>query len=325
MTVKILAVDDSVTMRKIMEMTFAGEDVEVAVASNGQEGLARAQQMQPDVVFADASMQGMDGYALAHAIKSDANLAQTAVIVLASQHNPFDEAKGKTSGVDDHVAKPFDSQVVIDKVAQVLSRPRAKASGTVSAAAAAPPAAGSPVQAPPRSPKSTVAFGAGMPKPAPPKPPVLELADDDEPEIEISEPEPPPPPKPVPPRPAVAKPVPPRPAVAKPARPAPVAAPPKPAPAKPEPPKPAPVAKPEPAKPAPVATPAAKPASPAVAAATSSGGDMAAKLGDLGLSKEQVEGVLALSREVIEQVVWEVVPDLAETLIKEEIRRLTSD
>ncbi len=162
MTVKILAVDDSATMRKIMEMTFAGEDVEVAVASNGQEGLARAQQMNPDVVFADASMTGMDGYALAHAIKSDAALAHTAVIVLASQHSPFDEGKGRTSGVDDHVAKPFDSQVVIDKVAQVLSRPRAKASGTMSAVAAVSPptpSAGAPVQhTPPRSPPNRTQY-----------------------------------------------------------------------------------------------------------------------------------------------------------------------
>jgi hypothetical protein len=51
---------------------------------------------------------------------------------------------------------------------------------------------------------------------------------------------------------------------------------------------------------------------------------MATKLEGLGLDKAQVEGVLALSRDVIEQVVWEVVPDLAETIIREEIRRLTS-
>jgi hypothetical protein len=49
---------------------------------------------------------------------------------------------------------------------------------------------------------------------------------------------------------------------------------------------------------------------------------MGAKLGDLGLTPQQIEGVLALSKEVVERVVWEVVPELAETLIKEEIARL---
>jgi hypothetical protein len=49
------------------------------------------------------------------------------------------------------------------------------------------------------------------------------------------------------------------------------------------------------------------------------------RLGELGLSAEQIQGVLALSREVVERVVWEVVPTLAETIIKEELARLTQD
>ncbi len=49
------------------------------------------------------------------------------------------------------------------------------------------------------------------------------------------------------------------------------------------------------------------------------------KLQGLGLTPDQIQGVLALSREVVEQVVWEVVPVLAETLIQEEIKRLTRD
>jgi hypothetical protein len=77
------------------------------------------------------------------------------------------------------------------------------------------------------------------------------------------------------------------------------------------------------AAPAPSAAPA--PPAGAAAAATSDNGQFAERLAGLGLSKDQVEGVLALSREVVEQVVWEVVPTLAETIIKEEIRRLTAE
>jgi len=76
------------------------------------------------------------------------------------------------------------------------------------------------------------------------------------------------------------------------------------------------------AAPAPHPAPAAQPAAAAVAAAS---GDLADKLQGLGLTQDQVQGVLALSREVIEQVVWEVVPVLAETMIQEEIRRLTTE
>jgi hypothetical protein len=84
----------------------------------------------------------------------------------------------------------------------------------------------------------------------------------------------------------------------------------------------------------PAAAPAAAPAKTDVAAAKPAGGvagavaspmngQMTAKLEELGLTQAQIEGVLALSREVVERVVWEVVPVLAETLIKEEIARLT--
>ena len=63
----------------------------------------------------------------------------------------------------------------------------------------------------------------------------------------------------------------------------------------------------------------------AAAAATAGDGQLATKLTGLGLSQDQVQGVLSLSREIVEKVVWEVVPVLAETLIREEIKRLTND
>jgi CheY-like chemotaxis protein len=368
--VKILVVDDSATMRKILEMTFAGENAEVVTIDNGDAAIQKAAELRPQVVFADASMQGTDGYAVAHAVKSNPALAETAVIVLASQHTAFDEGRGRAAGVDDHVLKPFDTQALIDKVQDVLGRPRvrlaAAAAAPVAAPVAAPPASRAPavpsagVAAPPPPPpgatrpssgpsmaalgharKNTVAFGS-PPIPQPPaasavaqppiRPsrPVLELAED-----------------------AVVEPV----RAAEPARPAapqqpqrspsandlpaasraPVASPahgvsaapraPIASPAQPRPAVHAPVAQaPAAQAPAAQAPAAARPQSPVAAAAVSSAnGAMTKRLHDLGLTKDQVEGVLALSKEIIEQVVWEVVPELAETLIKEEIRRLTAE
>jgi len=105
---------------------------------------------------------------------------------------------------------------------------------------------------------------------------------------------------------------------------------PQPAPAAAKPPAAAPAPTPKPATPmaspkAPAVAPvAAKPAAQA-GIASSVNGHLAGKLGELGLSAQQIEAVVALSREVVEQVVWEVVPQLAETLIKEEIARLTKE
>jgi CheY-like chemotaxis protein len=82
---------------------------------------------------------------------------------------------------------------------------------------------------------------------------------------------------------------------------------------------------PRPAVPAPSAPVAVAVAAPVAHAMGSNGADFAQKLGGLGLSPEQVESVLSLSREVVERVVWEVVPMLAESIIREEIQRLTSE
>jgi CheY-like chemotaxis protein len=338
---KILVVDDSATMRKILEMTFAGEDAEVVTVADGQSAIGKAAQIAPDVVFADVSMPGMDAYAVSHAVKNDPALAKTAVIALASQHHPYDEAKGQSSGVDAHVLKPFDTQALIDLTAQVLRAPRAVAEGAPPAAqpAAAPPMPRAAAQttnvAPPPPPgggarpapaatdarrqiRQTAAFGEAPPLRPPAAKPVLELAE--EPDIEVDAPEPTA-------RPAAsampratapssampaAKPV--APQAAKPSFPA--AGSPAPAAAKPAP---AAAAPQQPAAPKPAAAQAPAPSA-AVAAATSG---LEQKLAGLDLSKDQLSAVLALSREVIEQVVWEVVPELAETLIKEEIARLT--
>jgi CheY-like chemotaxis protein len=77
--------------------------------------------------------------------------------------------------------------------------------------------------------------------------------------------------------------------------------------------------------PSPSAPVAAAVAAPVAHAMGSNGADFAQKLGGLGLSPEQIQSVLSLSREVVERVVWEVVPTLAETIIREEISRLTSE
>jgi DNA-binding response OmpR family regulator len=83
-------------------------------------------------------------------------------------------------------------------------------------------------------------------------------------------------------------------------------------------------AKPAAAKPAVAETPGRTPVAAASAAtATAVNGQMAGKLSELGLSQVQIDAVIALSRDIVERVVWEVVPQLAETLIKEEIARLT--
>lgn len=282
MTKTLLAVDDSVTMRKVLEITFSGEDYRVVTAETAQEATSKLGE-NPHVCVIDTSLGSDDGYALAKEVRK--RNPGAAIILLASRYAPYDQAKGKDAGADDWADKPFDTQQLIDKVRKAMT---AKEAGGASAA----PVAAAPAAAPPAQPP--------MPQPMPARSPLqvpsaaaaapaasgiggsFGIGRGTQPSLSASVPKTnlEPAPAPMPARAAAT------------ADPAPMAA-----------------------------APAA--AAPAVSAAVN--GQLAGKLGDLGLTKDQADAVLALSREVVERVVWEVVPQLAEAIIKEEIARLTRE
>jgi CheY-like chemotaxis protein len=319
----LLAVDDSATMRKVLEITFSGEDFRVITADSSQAALGKLSE-EPRVVVIDTVLGSDDGYALSREIRK--RDASATILLLSSRHNPYDAAKGRDSGADDYMDKPFDTQQMVDKVRKIA---QAREAGVPSSAAgsstvigvspaaplapaAAPPAARpapAPAPTPAATPAPAAAAAPAAAKPSAGRAHTLMFGG--------NEPQPKAAPAPTPaPTPVAAAPAP------KPA-PAPAAAAAAPAPrpqapattASPAPPKVSPAAAPTPA-------PVAAAASPAGSVAGKVNGQLAGKLGDLGLTPQQVEGVLALSREVVERVVWEVVPELAETLIKEEIARL---
>ena len=96
---RILIVEDSVTMRRVMEMTFAGEDADLLAVENGELALQQGRDFGPDVAFVDASLPGIDGYEVTRAMKADPQLAGTAVVLMASQHRPLDEARASAAEV----------------------------------------------------------------------------------------------------------------------------------------------------------------------------------------------------------------------------------
>lgn len=310
---KILAVDDSATMRRVLELTFTGLDgFEVVSFDSGDAAIAHAQAHGADLLIADASMSP-DGYEVCSKLKGNAQTGGIPVLILGSQHTPIDADKAKGAGADDTALKPYDTNAFIEKVKATIAKGGARpaAAAQVATYRTAPAAAPTPAVA--------------SAPPAAAKKPTLELADDDEPVITVGGGAPAPTPAPAP----AAPPSPPG-IIGKPAAPAaPAAAKPAPAPMKQtvgfgQ----SPLAAAKPAAPAAApaapAAPAAKPAAaPVATAATAAAAAVAPKLEGMGLTPEQVQGVLALTREVIERVVWEVVPDLAETIIREEIQRLT--
>lgn len=149
----LLAVDDSVTMRKVLEITFGGEDFSVVTAEGRDEALGKLSE-KPSVVLIDA---GEDwGYALAKDVRAQAPAA--AIVMLSSRFAPYDAAKGKEAGADENLEKPFDTIQAIEKVKKILA---ARDSGQISAPAAA--AAAAPAAKPAAAAVSVAAKPAAAP------------------------------------------------------------------------------------------------------------------------------------------------------------------
>jgi len=120
----ILLADDSVTIRKIVEIAFSDTDIRVCSVASGQEALDRLSDLRPDVVLADVVMPGPSGYELCRAIK--ASDRPVPVLLLAGTFEAFDAEQARDCGSDGHVTKPFDSRQLIVRVEQLMelgSRP----------------------------------------------------------------------------------------------------------------------------------------------------------------------------------------------------------
>jgi len=164
----ILAVDDSVTMRKALEITFAGTEFSVVTCDNGPTALEKVKTERPALVIVDVSLPPADGYELCTTIKLAA--PQIPVLMLSSKQSPFDAGKGAQA--DAHVDKPFDTQALADKVREMVAGgaavAKAPAAATQPAAHAAP--AKPPVVAPAAQPEARAAAPAPAPAAAKPKP-----------------------------------------------------------------------------------------------------------------------------------------------------------
>jgi len=318
----ILCADDSATMQKVAEITFRATEYSYVGAQNVDVALTKARQDKPVLVLADASMPGKDGYDLCKAIKGDSSLAGVPVVLLCGKSQAYDSDRGADVGADGHLTKPWDTQVMIDKVAEILAK--AGSAGVAATPAAAP----TPTPAAPATPRiptiptqsATTARSAtimGMPSIKPPmKSPA---APGVTPLQSSSSPAPVAPPKPVAPAP----------------RPAPVAVRPPAPPPKPA----APAPPPRPAAPAPapaaggmdrppmirgIPTKRLKPVSAQVASKVAAAAADVAREAGLDPAGPEMQALMRLSADVIERIAWEVIPQLAESMLRENLQDLAA-
>jgi len=153
MSRRILLADDSVTIQKVIELTFMDEDFAVTPVGNGDEALAKLPEVQPDLVIADVHMPGANGYEVCRRAK--AARPSIPVLLLVGTFEPFDEAQARAAGADAHLKKPFDSQELLTLVQQLLER--APAGGPAAPVAVAPPEPTASAPASPAAPPAPLA------------------------------------------------------------------------------------------------------------------------------------------------------------------------
>jgi CheY-like chemotaxis protein len=119
---KLLLADDSITIQKVVDLTFADEGVNVLCVSNGREAIEALAEFSPDVVLADVFMPEMNGYEVCEYIKRNDKFKHIPVMLLVGSFEPFDEEEARRVGANDTLTKPFQSiRRLIEKVGLLSS------------------------------------------------------------------------------------------------------------------------------------------------------------------------------------------------------------
>ena len=106
---KLLLADDSVTIRKVVELTFADEGLDVTTVATGEEAMQKFAEIKPDIVIADVNMPEPTGYQICETIKQDEATRHIPVLLVVGAFEPFDQTEAERVGADGFLTKPFQS------------------------------------------------------------------------------------------------------------------------------------------------------------------------------------------------------------------------
>jgi CheY-like chemotaxis protein len=164
----VLCVDDSATMQQVADITFRGTEFTYVGARTYDEGLDKARNQKPAIVLADSYMPGRSGYDLCLALKSEPMTSNIPVVILVGNAAPYDNLRGVQVGADANLPKPWDTQTMLEKVTEIVGKtasgvarpgqaaivatpPSAAVAAPVAASKSAPAAAAASAAMPPRS------------------------------------------------------------------------------------------------------------------------------------------------------------------------------
>jgi CheY-like chemotaxis protein len=183
----ILLADDSITIQKVVELTFSDGDYRVLCVSNGAQALRKITEARPDIALLDVIMPEKNGYEVCEAMKADPATAGIPVLLLTGTFEPFDRQRAEAAGAEGHLTKPFESHALVARVEELIASGATRSAAPVPAVAAAPAVPARGVEAAPagRALRAGPAVGSAAegqpPVPAAPFAPPLESAPSDGP------------------------------------------------------------------------------------------------------------------------------------------------
>jgi len=133
----ILLADDSLTIQKVVELTFADTEYRVVAVSSGDELLNRLGDSQPDLIICDVIMPGKDGYEVCQQIKSSPEWLHLPVILLTGTFEPFDRDRAIAAGCSEIITKPFEARKLVDTVERLIGAPETTTPQTTDIASSA--------------------------------------------------------------------------------------------------------------------------------------------------------------------------------------------
>lgn len=138
----ILLADDSPTIQRLVNQTFADTRFDIVTVNNGDAAIRKFDEIEPDVVLADIYMPGKNGYEVCAHVKGHATLSSTPVILLVGAFDAYDEATATQAGATAHITKPFEPRALVELVtsnAPESGKSRKQAKKEQSATVEAPP------------------------------------------------------------------------------------------------------------------------------------------------------------------------------------------
>ena len=117
---KVLIVDDSPTEIHILSKTLEGDGHEIVIASDGEEGVAKAISEMPDLILMDVVMPGLNGFQATRKIHRNASTKHIPIIIVTTKDQDTDREWGMRQGASDYLVKPVDTEALVGKVNSLL-------------------------------------------------------------------------------------------------------------------------------------------------------------------------------------------------------------